>query len=83
MAFLALVMNTVTNVTLNYVLALYPRLAGHHVLIGEVFALVAEAAAYAAWSRPRRVARSVVVSVVGNALSLSAGLTQVPYLLCR
>ena len=83
MAILATVMNTVTNLTLNYVLAGTPWLRGHHILVGEAFALIAEAAAYAAWSQPRRVVRSVLASVIGNALSYSAGFTPLPHLLCQ
>jgi len=83
MAILATIVNTVTNLTLNYVFFGMPWLQGYHVLAGETFALVGEAAAYAALSRPRRVVRSVLASGIGNALSFGAGFTPLPYLLCR
>ena len=83
MALLATVMNTVTNLTLNYVLAGMPWMGGHHVLFGETFALVAEGAVYAALSRPRLVGRSILASIIGNALSYGAGFTPLLPLLCR
>jgi hypothetical protein len=69
----ALVANTCTNLTLNVVLPLWPLLRGHHVLAGEVLAVVVEAAALAAASRPRDVGRALLVSGLGNALSYGAG----------
>jgi len=83
MAILAAIMNTLTNLTLNCFFAVIPWMRGHHILYGEVFALVTEAAAYAVFSRPRRVGRSVLASLLGNALSFCAGFTPLPFLLCR
>jgi hypothetical protein len=75
--------NAATNLFLNLVLARTPYLMGHHVLPGEILAVVGEAAAYAAFSRPRDLPRAILVSALANALSFSAGFTPVPGLLCR
>ncbi len=73
LAVVALIANACTNLTLNVVLPALPPLRGHHVLVGEILAVVVEAVAYAAASRPRDVGRALVVSGVANALSYGAG----------
>jgi hypothetical protein len=72
MAAVAAVMNVATNITLNLVL---PRLLREQWLLpGEVFAVIAEAAAYALAGRPHDVPRSLLASSLANALSFGAGL---------
>jgi hypothetical protein len=73
MALAALVANTVTNLTLNILLPRIPLVAPHALLVGELLALLGEAAVYAAVSRPRRVARALVASGLGNGLSFGLG----------
>ncbi len=75
MAAVAAVANVVTNLTLNLLLPRVPVLQGRHVLPGEILAVVAEAAAYAAASRD--LPRSLLASSVANALSFGAGLLSV------
>jgi hypothetical protein len=73
MAAIALVANTVTNLTLNVGL---PRMGVHgmpRILVGEAAALVLEAAAYALLSRPREVGRAIIASALGNGLSFTFG----------
>lgn len=81
MGAVAAVVNTASNLFLNLVLARMRSLAGHHVLPGELLAVVGEAAAYAAFSRPHDLPRALLASSLGNALSFAAGLTALPSLL--
>jgi hypothetical protein len=81
MGAVAAVVNTASNLFLNLVLARMRALAGHHVLPGELLAVVGEAAAYAAFSRPHDLPRALLASSLGNALSFAAGLTALPSLL--
>jgi hypothetical protein len=83
MALVALAANTVTNVTLNVLLARSPGWMGHHLLPGEAFAVVFEAAAYATFARPRDVARAAMASGAANALSFAAGFTAIAAALHR
>ena len=69
----ALVANTFTNLTLNVLLPRWPLGRGHYILVGEILAVVMEAAALAVASRPRDTGRALVVSGLGNALSYGAG----------
>ena len=69
----ALVANTFTNLTLNVLLPRWPLVRGHYILVGEILAVVMEAAALAVASRPRDTGRALVVSGLGNALSYGAG----------
>ena len=73
LAVVALVANAFTNLTLNVVLPAVPLLRGNHVLVGEILAVVVEALAYAAASRPRDVGRAFAVAGLTNALSFGAG----------
>jgi hypothetical protein len=73
MGIAALVANTATNLVLNLLLPRLPGIGSHHVVVGEVFALVGEAAIYAAVSRPRSLSRALVASGLGNGLSFAAG----------
>jgi hypothetical protein len=73
MAAVAVVANTFTNLVLNVVLPAIPLFRPHSVLIGEAFALVVEALAYAAAARPRALGRALLVSGIGNALSFELG----------
>jgi hypothetical protein len=73
MAAIALVANTVTNLTLNVGL---PHVGVHgtpRILVGESAALVVEALAYALLSRPREVGRAIIASAIGNGLSFTLG----------
>jgi hypothetical protein len=74
MAAVAAVANVATNLTLNLVLPHISWLHGRWVLPGEILAVVVEAAAYAVASRPHDLARSLLVSSLGNALSFGVGL---------
>lgn len=69
----ALIANVGTNLTLNVLLPGAPGLGGHHVLVGEALAVVGEALAYAAASRPHDLGRSFIVSGASNALSYELG----------
>jgi hypothetical protein len=73
MGLVALVANAVTNLAMNVVLGRLPLLGPHWVVVGEAIALVVEAAAYAALSRPRQVARALLASGLGNAASFAGG----------
>jgi len=73
MAVVALVANTVTNLTLNVVLPTLPVVGPHHLVVGELLALVGEAAVYAAVSRPHDLGRALVASGLGNGLSFGLG----------
>jgi hypothetical protein len=73
MAVAALVANTVTNLTLNLLLPTLPVVGTHHVLVGELVALIGEAIVYVVVSRPLDVGRALVASGLGNALSFGAG----------
>ncbi len=73
MATVAAFSTTATNLFLNLVLVKARCLNEQHVIVGEVLALVLEAAAYAFMSRPRDVPRGVFVSALANALSFAAG----------
>jgi hypothetical protein len=73
LAMVALVANTLTNLTLNVVLPGVPLLRGNHVIVGEILAVVLEALAYVAASRPREVGRALAVSGLANALSFGTG----------
>lgn len=73
MAFVAVLANTASNLTLNLVLARTVALSGHHVLLGEGLALFGEAAAYGASSRTHDLSRGGLASAVSNALSFSLG----------
>ena len=79
----ALAANAATNLTLNLVLARMPALAGQHVLIGELAAVVVEAGAYALASRPHDLPMSTLASGLGNALSYAVGFTGLPRWLLR
>jgi hypothetical protein len=81
MALVAAVSNIATNLTLNLVLARTPALAGYQVLVGEILAVVVEAAAYASFSRPRDLPRCALAAGLGNALSFAVGFTTLPKLL--
>ena len=74
MAAVAVAANVATNLLLNLVLLRRDLLGGPHLMVGEVFAVMAEAAAYSLASRPRNIARSVLASSLANALSFSLGL---------
>lgn len=71
MAIAATVANVFTNLVLNLVLRRVEALQGWHVLPGEIFAVIAEAAVYAVVSRD--VPRSLLASSLANALSYGAG----------
>jgi len=73
MVLVALVANTLTNLTLNLVLPSIRAIRGHHVLVGEALALVVETLAYAIAGRPGALGRALVVSGVANALSYELG----------
>ena len=73
MASAALIVNIVTNLTLNLVLPNIAPFREHHELIGEVLALVVEAATYTLVARPRDIARALAVSGVCNLLSYEVG----------
>jgi hypothetical protein len=73
LAVVALLANAFTNLTLNVVLPAVPILRGNHVIVGEILAVVVEALAYAAASRPRDLGRALAVSGLANALSFGAG----------
>lgn len=68
------VATTATHLVMHFVLpGLLP--AGTSALVaGEALALVAEAAAYFAVSRPRDLGRALVASALANSLSFGAGL---------
>lgn len=54
-----------------------PRLlspGGSVVLVGEIIALLVEAAVYAAVARPREPGRALIASALANSLSYAAGL---------
>jgi len=73
MALVALLANTATNLALNVGL---PRVGVHgtpRIIVGEVAALVLEAAAYAFLSRPREVGRAIIASALGNGSSFMLG----------
>lgn len=69
----AIMANTFTNLILNLVLPAIPLFQPHRILIGEAFALVFEALAYAAAARPPALGRALLVSGIGNALSFELG----------
>jgi hypothetical protein len=73
MALVALAANVCTNLTLNVILPGISPLRGHHVLVGEILAVLVEWAAYAAASRPPDVGRALAVSGLANALSYAVG----------
>ena len=72
LAGVALLANTLTNLTLNVGLPAIPALRGNHVLVGEILAVVVEALAYAAAARPRDIGKALGLAV-GNALSYELG----------
>jgi hypothetical protein len=83
MALVAVAANAATNLTLNVLLARSTDWMGHHLLPGEVFAVVFEAAAYAIVARPRDIARAALTSGVANTLSFAAGFTGLAAALSR
>ena len=62
----ATVMNVATNLTLNLVLH-------RHLFLGEMLAVLSEAAAYVAFAKPRNLAKGLLVASFANLLSFSAG----------
>jgi hypothetical protein len=82
LAFVALGANVVTNLVLNIVLA-RSAWGGHHLVPGEVFAVVGEALAYSVFSRPPDVARAALASGVANLLSFAVGFTPLGAILSR
>jgi hypothetical protein len=83
MAIVALVVNIATNLALNLVLPRIPILSGRYVFPGEMLAVVGEAAAYTAFSRPPDLPQSLLASALANALSFAAGLRWLPFVLLR
>ncbi len=77
MAAVAMAANLATNLTLNLVLPRLSFLRGHYLVPGEAMAVAVEATAYALASRPRDLARGLMVSSLANALSFSLGLTPI------
>jgi hypothetical protein len=83
MALVALVVNTVTNLTLNVLLPAIPLLRPHSLFIGETLAVLVEALAYARAGRPRDLGRALALSGVSNALSYELGGAVVAALMAR
>jgi len=73
MALVATLANTLTNLTLNVILPRIPSLHQCYLVMGESLALIIEAFAYAAATRPRDIGRSLAVAAVSNALSYELG----------
>lgn len=73
LAFVALIVNCLTNPLLNLVLPAIPLFSGEHVVIGEVLAVVMEAVAYGLAARGRECGRALAVSAACNALSYEFG----------
>jgi hypothetical protein len=73
MALVAIVANTVTNLTLNVLLPGLPALSRHALVLGEVAAVIVEAAAYTVAGRPPELGRALAVSGASNALSYELG----------
>lgn len=74
MALAAALATSATHLFMHFGL---PRLlpsAGAVLLVGEIFATLAEAGVYAAASRPRSLGRGLVASALANSLSYAAGL---------
>jgi hypothetical protein len=69
----ALLANTLTNLTLNAVLPRIVLLHQHYLVIGEFLALTLEALAYFAAAKPRQLGRALAVSAACNALSYELG----------
>ena len=73
LAIVAALMTTVTHLILHFAL---PRWlpAAQVLLPGEALALFGEAAAYAAFSRPRDLGRALLASALANAASFGLGI---------
>lgn len=72
-ALVSLVANAATNLALNVGLPWLGVYGTPRILAGETAALVLEAIAYAAVSRPHDVGRAIFASALGNGLSFTVG----------
>lgn len=71
MVLVAILANTFTNLMLNAVLpSLIHR---YYVVVGEILAVIVEAAAYAVAARPCNTGRALAISAICNALSYEFG----------
>jgi hypothetical protein len=75
MAVVAIATNVCSNVAMNTLLFAAAPSHSSFLLIGEVGALVIEAAAYYFASRSRELGRALAASAIANAASFAAGLT--------
>ena len=65
---------TFTNVVMNTVLLRMATSYASYLLVGEIAAVLLEAAVYAVVSKRREVGRALLASAVANSLSFGAGL---------
>lgn len=73
MAVVAIVANILSNLALNLVFPQLRFLGSHSLFVGEIFAVVAEAVAYASAGRPPALGRALTVSGAANLLSYRFG----------
>ena len=74
MALACAVATTATNLTMNLVLFPNVRSITSYLLIGEIGAVVIEAAVYFAVSKERDIGRALIASAIANNASFAAGM---------
>lgn len=74
MALICAIATSVTNVVMNVALPRWLGVGVTFLLVGEIGALLVEAAVYALAARPRDVGRALAASALANGLSFSVGL---------